>query len=177
MFTAFLIKYAEIGVKGRNRYLFEDALVHQIKYALKRCEGSFLVHKKQGRIYVDAQGEFDFDETVECLKHVFGISGICPVVYVEDEGFERLCDTVVGYVAEVYPGCNKTFKVNAKRSDKSFPMKSPEICRELGGLLLERFPHLRVDVEHPQVTVTVEDMGFGEIFPSSGKGWTQTIVV
>ena len=85
MFTAFLIKYAEIGVKGKNRYLFEDALVQQIKYALKRCEGEFKVRKTQGRIYVDAVSEFDFDETVDNLKTVFGISGICPVVYVEDE--------------------------------------------------------------------------------------------
>ena len=90
MFTAFLIKYAEIGIKGRNRYLFEDALVHQIKFALKKCEGKFLIHKTQGRIYVDAESEFDFDEVVGRLKTVFGISGICPVVYVEDEGFEKL---------------------------------------------------------------------------------------
>ena len=90
MFTAFLIKYAEIGVKGKNRYLFEDALVQQIKYALKRCEGEFKVRKTQGRIYVDAVSEFDFDETVSHLQRVFGISGICPVVYVEDEGFEKL---------------------------------------------------------------------------------------
>ena len=82
MFTAFLIKYAEIGIKGRNRYLFEDALVHQIKHSLKKCEGEFVVHKTQGRIYVDALSEFDFDEVVEQLKLVFGISGICPVVYV-----------------------------------------------------------------------------------------------
>ena len=75
MFTAFLIKYAEIGVKGKNRYLFEDALVQQIKYALKRCEGEFKVRKTQGRIYVDAVTEFDFDETVDNLKTVCGISG------------------------------------------------------------------------------------------------------
>ena len=95
MFAAFLIKYAEIGVKGKNRHLFEDALMHQIKYALKKCEGKFLIHKSQGRIYVDCQGEFDYDETVDCLKKVFGISGICPVVYVEDEGFEKLCDSQI----------------------------------------------------------------------------------
>ena len=61
VFTSFLIKYAEIGIKGKNRYLFEDALVRQIKYALKKCEGEFLVHKTQGRIFVDAESEFDYD--------------------------------------------------------------------------------------------------------------------
>ena len=103
MFTAFLIKYAEIGVKGKNRYLFEDALVKQIKYALKKCDGSFAVRKTDGRIYVDATSEFDFDETVGNLQKVFGISGICPVVYVEDEGFEKLGETVVRYIDDVYP--------------------------------------------------------------------------
>ena len=75
MFTSFLIKYAEIGIKGKNRYLFEDALVRQIKYALKKCEGEFLVHKTQGRIFVDAESEFDYDEVVAHLQRVFGISG------------------------------------------------------------------------------------------------------
>lgn len=65
MFRAFLIKYAEIGVKGKNRYLFEDALVHQMKFALKKCQGEFSIHKSQGRIYVEAQGEFDFEEAVD----------------------------------------------------------------------------------------------------------------
>ncbi|MBR1852795.1 MAG: tRNA 4-thiouridine(8) synthase ThiI, partial [Lachnospiraceae bacterium] len=132
MFTSFLIKYAEIGIKGRNRHLFEDALVHQIKYALKKCEGKFLIHKTQGRIHVDAQTEFDFDEVVEHLQLVFGISGICPVVGVEDEGFEKLCDTVVGYIAEVYPDRNKTFKVNARRARKDYPKDSMEINMDLG---------------------------------------------
>lgn len=88
MFTAFLIKYAEIGIKGRNRYIFEDALVQQIKYAVKRCDGEFKVYRTQGRIYVEALSEFDFDEVVDNLKTVFGISGICPVVYVEDEALK-----------------------------------------------------------------------------------------
>ena len=77
MFTAFLIKYGEIGIKGKNRYLFEDALVQHIKYALKKCEGEFTIRKTQGRIYVDALTEFDYDETVERLQTVFGISGLC----------------------------------------------------------------------------------------------------
>ena len=88
MFKAFLIKYAEIGIKGKNRYLFEDALVSQIRFSLKKVDGEFKVYRTQGRIYVDALTEFDYDETVAALKKVFGISGICPVVYVEDKGFE-----------------------------------------------------------------------------------------
>ena len=82
--------------------MFEEALVKQIKYALKKAEGEFLVRRTDGRIYVDAQSDFDFDEVVESLKKVFGISGICPVVHVEDEGFEKLCQDVVLMERPVY---------------------------------------------------------------------------
>ena len=87
---AFLCKYAEIGIKGKNRYIFEDALVRQIRYALQGADGEFLVHKCHGRVYVDCDGDYDGDEVVEALKRVFGIVGICPVVRVEDKGFEEL---------------------------------------------------------------------------------------
>ena len=156
MFTAFLIKYAEIGIKGRNRYLFEDALVHQIRFALKKCEGKFLVHKNQGRIYVDAEGEFDYEETVERLKNVFGISGICPVLYVEDEGFDKLCDRVVRYVGEVYPDEDKSFKVHARRARKDYPKESMEINAALGEAILKAYPKMRVDVHEPEVLLSVE---------------------
>ena len=77
-FHSFLIKYGEIGIKGKNRYIFEDALVRQIRYALQSVDGEFLVHKCHGRVYVDCEGEYDYEETVESLKKVFGIVGICP---------------------------------------------------------------------------------------------------
>ncbi len=172
MFTAFLIKYAEIGIKGRNRYLFEDALVHQIKFALKKCEGQFLIHKTQGRIYVDAQSEFDFDEVVECLKRVFGISGICPVVHVEDEGFEKLCDTVIGYLADVYPDRNKTFKVAARRARKNYPKDSMTINMDLGEAILKAYPEMKVDVHNPDIMLNVEIREkiyiYSEIIPGPG---------
>lgn len=156
MFTAFLIKYAEIGIKGKNRYLFEEALAQQIKYALKRCDGEFKVSRTQGRIYVDALSEFDYEETVEELKTVFGISGICPVVYAEDEGFEKLAERVVSYMDEVYSDKNITFKVQARRARKNYPMDSMEINRELGGAVLDAFPEMKVDVHHPDVLLNVE---------------------
>ena len=156
MFTAFLIKYGEIGIKGKNRYLFEDALVQQIKYALKKCEGEFTIRKTQGRIYVDALTEFDFDETVERLQTVFGISGICPVVYVEDEGFEKLCETVVNYMKDLYGDVQTTFKVFARRARKNYPLESQEICMEMGGAILEAFPNLRVDVHNPEIKINIE---------------------
>ncbi|MBQ8527106.1 MAG: tRNA 4-thiouridine(8) synthase ThiI [Lachnospiraceae bacterium] len=156
MFTAFLIKYAEIGVKGRNRYMFEDALVDQIRFALDKVEGEFKIRKTQGRIYVDAVSEFDFDETVEALKKVFGISGICPMIYVDDEGFEKLSETIVDYIGKVYPERNKTFKVFARRARKNYPMSSMEINCELGGVILDAYPEMKVDVHNPEIELSVE---------------------
>ena len=172
MFTAFLIKYAEIGVKGKNRYLFEDALIHQIKFALKRCEGKFLISKTQGRIFVEAEGEFDYEETVAQLQHVFGISGICPMIYVEDEGFEKLSERVVRYVDEVYPDKNKTFKVNARRARKNYPRESMEINADLGEAILNAYPEMKVDVHNPEIMLTVEIREkiyiYSEIIPGPG---------
>lgn len=156
MFTAFLIKYAEIGIKGKNRFLFEDALIGQIKYALKKCEGEFLIHKTQGRIYVEAQTEFDFEETVGHLRRVFGISGICPVVYVEDQGFDRLCETIIWYIGEVYPERSKTFKVQARRARKNYPLDSMEINARMGEAILEAYPEMKVDVHNPDIVLNIE---------------------
>ena len=172
MFTAFLIKYAEIGVKGKNRYLFEDALVKQIKYALKKCEGEFPVRKTDGRIYVDAVSEFDYDETVAALQKVFGISGICPMVYVEDEGFEKLGERVVRYIDEVYPDKNKSFKIAARRARKNYPLNSMEINMEMGGILLDAYPELHVDVHKPDILLNIEIRDkiyiYSEIIPGPG---------
>ena len=172
MFTAFLIKYAEIGIKGKNRYLFEDALVHQIKFALKKCEGRFLIHKSQGRIYVEAQGEFDYDETIKRLQKVFGISGICPVVYVEDEGFEKLCDRVIRYITDVYPDRNKTFKVHSRRARKDYPKESMEINADIGEAILNACPEMSVDVHDPQILLNIEIREkiyiYSEIIPGPG---------
>lgn len=156
MYKAFLIKYAEIGVKGKNRYLFEDALANQIKYALKKCDGEFQVRKTQGRIYVDAMTDFDFEDTVEHLQRVFGISAICPVVYVEDEGFEKLCQDVIAFLDTVYPDKNKTFKVNARRARKNYPKDSMTINMDLGEAILNAFPEMHVDVHKPEIMLNVE---------------------
>ncbi|MBQ8326108.1 MAG: tRNA 4-thiouridine(8) synthase ThiI [Lachnospiraceae bacterium] len=156
MFTAFLIKYAEIGVKGKNRYIFEERLVDQIRYALRRCDGQFKVHRTQGRIYVDAVTEFDYDETVAELKTVFGISGICPVVYVEDNGFEDLKKVVTNYMDAVYPDKNMTFKVVSRRARKNYPLESMDINAKIGETLLDAFPELRVDVHNPDVLLNIE---------------------
>ncbi len=155
-YRTFLIKYAEIGVKGKNRYLFEDRLCDRIRYALRRCDGEFEVTKSQGRIYVNADGDYDFDETVENLKTVFGVTGICPVVQLEDEGFEKLCGDVIRYIDEVYPDKHITFKVEARRARKNYPKSSMEINCDLGEAILNAFPEIRVDVHKPDMLLRVE---------------------
>lgn len=172
MFTSFLIKYGEIGVKGKNRYLFEEALCQQIKYALKRCDGEFRLSRTPGRVFVDALSDFDYDEVIENLQAVFGITGICPVVRLEDEGFEKLAGEVVRYMDTVYPDKHITFKVAARRSRKNYPKNSMELNEDLGEVLLDHFPELKVDVHKPQVTLTVEIREkiylYSEIIPGPG---------
>lgn len=156
MFQAFLIKYAEIGVKGKNRYIFENALRDQIKFALKEVEGEFLVTKEQGRIYVEARSSFDFDETVEALKRVFGIAQICPTMLVDACDWESLTTACKSYVQKVYGDKPFTFKVQAKRADKKYPITSPEICVKMGEYLLHEFENLKVDVHQPEVYIHIE---------------------
>lgn len=172
MFQAFLIKYGEIGLKGKNRYIFEDALMRQIRFALHDVEGSFMVHRSQGRIYVECEGYYDYEETVEALKRVFGIVGICPVVHVEDQGFEQLKKDVVDYMDKMYPDKNTTFKVEARRGKKSYPKTSMEINCDLGEAILDAFPEIRVDVHKPAIKLNIEVRDliyiYSEIIPGPG---------
>ncbi len=155
-YRSFLIKYAEIGTKGKNRYLFEDALIKQMKRALKEADGHFVITKESGRIYVDAEGEYDYDEALDALKRVFGMVWICPMVQFEDRDYENIKRQAVAYMDEVYPDKNLTFKVNARRGDKNYPHRSEEINRDMGEVILNAFPEMRVDVHHPDVLLNIE---------------------
>lgn len=171
-YQSFLIKYAEIGIKGKNRYLFEDALVKQINHALKSVDGGFLVTKEAGRIYAQASKPFDFDEAVEALKKVFGIAAICPMVQIEDRGFEDLKEQVKEYIDQVYPDKHFTFKVAARRANKHYPISSDQINRDLGEVILETYPETKVDVHNPDVLLRVEVRQkvniFSETIPGPG---------
>lgn len=156
MFQAFLIKYAEIAIKGKNRYMFEDALIRQMEFALDKVEGQFQVKKEQGRVYVHCLSEYEYDEVIEALQRVFGIVGICPVVIYEDQGFEQLAQDVLAYMKEHYDGFAQSFKMNVRRAKKSYPMTSMEMNSELGGRILEAFKDATVDVHNPKLLLTVE---------------------
>ena len=154
-YKAFLIKYAEIGTKGKNRYVFEDVLCRQIKEHVAAL-GHFVIRREYGRIFLEAESDYDYEDLMEELKKVFGIVGICPVVVEEKAEYEAIRKRSVAYMKECYGEKALTFKVNARRSDKSFPMKSMEINSEIGHELLENLPNLTVDVHHPDVILNIE---------------------
>lgn len=153
-----LIKLGEIALKGLNRFSFEDALKKNIKSALYGA-GYFKVKIAQSTIYVIPQGEVDMDDVCLRISRVFGIVSFSRACVCEKD-MEDIYAKAPEYLEDVLRFA-KTFKVEAKRSDKKFPLKSPEISREVGGLLLQKFPHLKVDVHNPEVKVTVEIRDFG----------------
>lgn len=155
MYKAFLIKYAEIGLKGKNRFIFENALRDQVQFNLDRI-GKFNVSREQGRIFVECLEDFDYDETVSALTKVFGVSGIMPVVVIDSTEWETVKKEVAEYVDKFYPNKDFTFKVEAKRANKQYALTSPEICIEMGAYLLHNFPQMKVDVHNPSTRIWVE---------------------
>ena len=159
MTSMLLIKYSEIGVKGKNRYVFEDMLVKNIKSALKVLDHAFHVRKAQGRIYVNYEEE-DYEDAVNALTKVFGIAWICPVTQIEPVGFEELKIQVREFIQNTYFTDGErekhTFKVNCRRVDKSYPLESMEMNMLLGEFLLEEFPELSVDVHDPEIMLNIE---------------------
>lgn len=154
-----LIKMGELTLKGLNKHVFEDALLRNLRRALAPL-GEVRVRSAQSAIYVEPKTpDYDMDEAAARVGRVFGI-----VQYARACQVEKTMDAVRAGAAEYLAAAledARTFKVNAKRADKCFPVGSPEICAELGADLLARFPHLSVDVHQPDVTVNVEIRDFG----------------
>lgn len=149
-----LVKNGELVLKGLNRNTFEDVLIKNMRRHLADL-GEFKFTKSQSTIMVDAlEDGVDLDEAAERLEKVFGIAALSRAAVCEKD-MKSIIETTKEYLKDEL-SCVKTFKVEAKRSDKKFPLKSPEICRELGGVILKNFNHLKVDVHNPEITVTVE---------------------
>ncbi len=154
-YKMFLIKYAEIGTKGKNRYVFEDMLCKRMRQRLKP-HGEFEVWREYGRIYVEAFSEYDFDDVITALGQIFGIVGICPVRVVENPTYETISAACVEHIREEYTDHNFTFKVDSRRNDKTFPKSSQQVNADLGADILQAFPTLSVDVHKPDVMLSVE---------------------
>ncbi len=154
-----LIKLGEIVLKGLNRKNFEDALMRNLKRRLAKI-GEFHVQIAQSTISISpVHDDTDFDEVEDCVSKVFGIAAFSRACVTEKD-IDKIKQAAVEYLADTFD-TPKTFKVEAKRSDKKFPYKSPEICEEVGGYLSDNFPNISVDVHNPDVTVTVEIRDFG----------------
>lgn len=154
-----LIKLGEIVLKGLNRRNFEDSLMRNLKRRLAKI-GDFHVQIAQSTISVaPVHDDTDMDEVEDCVSKVFGIAAFARACVTEKD-LDKIKEAAAQYLSDTFD-TPKTFKVEAKRSDKKFPYKSPEICDEVGGYLLEKFPDISVDVHNPDVTVTVEIRDFG----------------
>ncbi len=171
-YQSFLIKYAEIGTKGKNRYIFEDALMHQIREHLKKVEGEFAVQKEQGRIYVNAKSEYEYDDVVDALKRVFGVTSICPMMQIEKCPYEELREKVLAFVKEEHPEQEFSFKAKARRADKHYPVTSDTINEDVGYDVLTAYPGARVDVHDPDFTIYIEIRQkinvFTKVIPGAG---------
>lgn len=155
-----LLKDGEIVLKGLNRRTFEDVLKKNIKHALSPL-GSFEIRSAQSIIYVKPlSDDIDLDEACLKISRVFGIVSYSRAAICEEKTLESIMATAPVYLEKELKAA-KTFKVEARRSDKRFPYKSPEICAELGGVILDKFPHLSVDVHNPDLIVNVEVRDFG----------------
>ena len=153
-----LIKNGELALKGLNRCTFEDIMIKNIKRRLKDL-GKVEIRKAQSTIYIEPKEEnYDFEEALERVSLIFGIAAFSRACVCEKDMADIISKSQV-YLENTLKDV-KTFKVEAKRSDKKFPLKSPEICRELGGALLSKFNHLKVDVHNPDVVVNVEIRDF-----------------
>ncbi|MBQ7474488.1 MAG: tRNA 4-thiouridine(8) synthase ThiI [Clostridia bacterium] len=151
-----LCKYGEIILKGANKASFEAKLLKEVRRRAAHY-GNYSVRYMQSTVYVeplDEAAEFSVRELYETVKHVFGFAAVCLAAACEKE-IGAICRTAAEYLPEKLAGA-ASFRAEAKRSDKSFPMTSPEVAAEVGGAILDVMPRLRVDLDHPDVTVRVE---------------------
>ncbi len=165
-----LLKYGEMALKGQNKKTFEDILVKNTKRRLKGL-GKFEYSRAQSTLYIKPLEEVDIELATERLSKVFGVAKICKAVICE-KSYDKIVSTALPYLEDALLTA-KTFKVEARRSDKSFPMKSPELQRELGADILSVYPYLSVDVHNPEVTVTVEireEYAFVHAYKINGAG-------
>ena len=178
----FLVRYAEIGTKGKNRYVFEDILCKRIRKRLEPI-GDFDVRRDFGRIYVEARSDYDYDLVLERLTRIFGIVGLCPVTVAEEFTYDAIKAAVIQHFEDTFgnslksgfDGYNFSFKVHTRRINKNFPMNSMEVDMEIGHDLLERFEKegLHVDVHKPDIMVEIELRGekgyvYSKIIPGPG---------
>ncbi len=154
-----LIKYGEIALRGKNRGLFEKKLIEAIRKNLKDVDGEYYVVKEQGRLILEnLNGDIDYSKVINKVSKVLGTVAVCPCVKIESNEISDIQKSVNEYIENTYSDYNFTFKVKARRSNKSYPLQSNEICAEIGHSILEKFEDkgIKVDVKNPMEVINVE---------------------
>ena len=149
-----LLKYGEVVMKGLNRSYFDNLIIKRVRYLLKTVDGEFSLDYAQSTLCIRGDENADMDTAFEKMKTVFGIASVC-LGFECEKSMDAVCRTVSEHMDTLIGGA-KTFKCVGKRSDKRFPLNSPQICAEVGGIILEAKPYLKVDVNDPEVSVYIE---------------------
>lgn len=169
MKKAILLKYGELALKGKNRFLFENRLLDQVRARIRGL-GEFKVVKEQGRVFIEPLTDYDENRTIQEILEIFGITYVCPVYQIEQNDWESIQTGVLAYIAEQYPTKDFTFKVEVRRGDKRYPMTSMEIAAKLGEAILEQFPQTKVNLTEPQERIRVELRNRTYIYSRQYKG-------
>ncbi len=163
-----LLKYGEIALKGLNRPMFEQRLLRNLSQALAPI-GRFSIRKSQSMIYVEPlEDAIDMEEAIARMRRVFGIVNICPAVSCEKD-MDSIAETTIACLREM-DTAGRSFKVEAKREDKQFPLNSPQICQQMGGCILKNVDGLHVDVHNPDILVQIEIRKKAYIFTEKYSG-------
>ncbi len=171
MKNVLLVKYGEIAIRGKNRYLIENKLIRTIIKRLEPYEG-YRVYKEQGRLLVvNEAGEFDYDTVIPVVLKILGVTAVCPGVEFEDQSIESLREHALLHFKEHFPEGGVTFKVVTRRSDKRYPMTGNEISADVGGYILHNVPNIKVDVHNPDVTLMVELRNNAYVYSKVIKGY------
>lgn len=159
-----LVKYGEIAMRGKNRYLVENRLIKTIIKRLEDIDGIW-VFKEQGRILVEMeQGDIDYDVVIPKVITVLGVIALCPCVKIEDQSIENLRTVALEQFKLQYPKGGVTYKVVTKRSNKKYPITSKDVSIDVGGYILNNFENIKVDVHNPEVIMNIELRNFAYVY-------------
>lgn len=165
-----IVKYGEIAVRGNNRKFFIERLLRTIRKNLDDI-GDFYVVKEQGRLIVeDRGGELDFDKVIPRILCIMGIIGVSPGVRVRNQELDNLKKVCAEHIRSIGADKYKTFKIETKRSNKSYPLESREVSAAVGEYILDEFPDFTVDVHNPELTVYIELRNDAYVYSELIKG-------
>lgn len=173
MKKALLVKYGEIAIRGKNRYIFENQLIAAIRKSIDSLEVSHYIKKEQGRLVIyNKNGETDIDALIPQVRMVYGVLGVSPAIISGEQDFPAIRALALEYFKDAYPTLTEgtTFKVFARRANKEYPLNSLEITAEIGGDILDNYPHLKVAMKEPEISLYVELRNDAYIYSKTIKG-------